>query len=131
MNSMSRFFFPGRIGFMYYRHWVDSSDNEDVKLTPAAYGETNRLDWAMDQFYLSYTLPFGQGASWEINPKCFVSPQEGAYKIQCFLKYSPNYDWRFDLGAMWQGGSSRRAFLPSGNSYRWNDEMYFRVTYSF
>jgi hypothetical protein len=130
MNSMSRFFFPGKIGFMYYRHWIDSSDEDKVKLTPAPYGTSNRLDWAMDMVYLSYTLPFGQGASWEINPKCYWNP-EGAYKIQCFLKYSPNYDWRFDLGAMWQGGSSRRAFLPSGPSVRWNDEMYFRITYSF
>jgi len=130
MNSMSRFFFPGKVGFMYYRHWIDSSDEDKVKLTPAPLGTSNRLDWAMDMIYLSYTLPFGQGASWEINPKVYYNP-EGAYKIQCFLKYSPNYDWRFDLGAMWQGGSSRRAFLPSGESTRWNDEMYFRITYSF
>jgi hypothetical protein len=136
MNSMSRFFFPGKIGLMYYRHWIDNKDRENVKLTPASPPGTrlatdeNQLDWAMDMIMLSYTLPFGEGAAWQINPSCFWNP-EGAYKIKAFLKYSPNFSWRFDLGAMWQGGSSRRAFLPSGESTRWNDEMYFRITYSF
>ncbi len=128
LNSMSRFFFPGKIGFMYYRHWIDEEDRGNVKLTPAAYGTSNRLDWAMDMVYLSYTLPFGPGAMFEVNPKVYWNP-EGAYKMQCFLKYQPNYDWRFDLGAMWQGGSCGRAFLPTGNS--WNDEIYMRATYMF
>lgn len=128
MNSLSRFFFPGKIGFMYYRHWIDEEDRSNVKLTPAAYGRTNRLDWAMDMFYLSYTLPFGQGAMFEINPKVYWNP-EGSYKMQCFLKYQPNYDWRFDIGAMWQGGSCDRAFMYTGSG--WNDEMYFRATYMF
>ena len=52
LNSLSRFFYPEKIGFMYYRHWIDEEDKINVKLTPAAYGITNKLDWAMDMFYL-------------------------------------------------------------------------------
>jgi hypothetical protein len=126
MNRMSRYFYPGKVGFMYYRHWI--SDGSDLKLTPAPLDSTNRLDFALDVFYLSYTLGWGEGKSWEINPKCYWNP-EGGYKLQCFLKYSPNYDWRFDLGGMWQGGSSDHNFTyaPSG----WNDEIYMRATFMF
>ena len=130
LNSLSRFFYPEKIGFMYYRHWLDHDESFDVKLTPAEYSNGNRLDFAMDMFYLSYTLPFGQGASLELNPKVYWNP-EGSYKIQSFLKYAPNYSWRFDLGGMWQGGSSDKSFMYSAPSVKWNDELYFRITYSF
>jgi hypothetical protein len=128
MNSLTRFFFPASLRFMYYRHWIDSSDEDDVKLSPAPLGTSNRLDWAYDNIYLSYTLPFGKGANWQINPIVNWGV-EGSYKIQCFLKYAPNYIWRFDLGAIWQGGSSERAFQYTGSG--WNDEIYMRATFMF
>jgi hypothetical protein len=59
---------------MYYRHWIDEEDRDLVKLTPAPYGENNRLDWAMDDIYVSYTLPFGRGATWHINPTLNWNP---------------------------------------------------------
>ncbi|SPD75178.1 hypothetical protein PITCH_A470007 [uncultured Desulfobacterium sp.] len=130
LNSLSRFFFPEKIGFMYYRHWIDEEDKTLVKINPAPYSDENRLDWAMDMFLFSYTVPFGEGAAWEFNPKLYWNP-EGGYKIQSFLKYAPNYYWRFDLGAMWQGGSDENFLLPGCINTNWNDEMYFRITYSF
>jgi hypothetical protein len=114
LNSLTRFFYPSKIGLMYYRHWIDNDTADLCKLTPASpyppgrqdWNRGNRLDWAWDMIYLSYTLPFGPGASWQINPKVYWS-MEGAYKMQCFLQYSPDAIWRFDVGAMWQGGSAR------------------------
>ncbi len=129
MNSISRFFFPGKLAFLYYRHHISSGESVKINWAPGSPNEANELDWDMDQFYLSYTLPFGQGAMFEINPTVnYIT--EGAYRIKCFLKCQPNYDWRFDIGAAWLGGSGDKHFM-NYDVYNWQDEVYARITYMF
>ena len=126
MSDLSRFFYDSKLLVLYYRHHI--FDSEKVKLSPAPLGSINRLDWDLDTVYVSFTQGFGEGKSQQINPGVFWNP-EGGYKIQCFYKYQPNFDWRIDLGVIWQGGSGDRAFLYSNQPYQ--DEVYFRITYDF
>ncbi|MCP4681726.1 MAG: hypothetical protein GY864_05290 [Desulfobacterales bacterium] len=126
LNKMSRFFFPGKFMLLYYIHHV--SDSETVKLSPAPLGESNRLDWDYDLWYFSWTQGFGQGKSHELTQGYKWSP-DGAYQIQIRYKYQPNYDYRLDIGAQWNGGSGERAFGYNNSS--WNDEVFLRLTFYF
>ncbi len=126
LNDISRFFFPGKFMLLYYTHHI--SDSNTVKLSPGPLGDSNRLDWDYDLLYFSWTQGFGQGKSHELIQNYKWSP-DGAYQIQFFYKYQPDFTWRFDVGVQWNGGSGNRAF--GYNTSPWNDEMLFRITYDF
>ncbi len=116
--------------FMWYRHWVDSNDADNVKVSPATLFNGNRLDWAWDLLMVQATQIFGPGGNYnhEATAQVFWCP-EGSYKFQLWYNWKPTQSWRFDLGAAWNGGSGDRAFLHSNNS--WNDELFMRMTYMF
>ena len=116
--------------FMWYRHWVDSSDADNVKLSPAPLSNANRLDWAWDLFMVQATQTFGPGGNFnhEATAQVFWC-QEGSYNIKLWYNWKPTENWRLDLGAAWKGGSGDRAFLHSNAS--WNDELFGRISYYY
>ncbi|RLC32599.1 MAG: hypothetical protein DRH37_00185 [Deltaproteobacteria bacterium] len=127
---------PLNIKLQYAQKIVEN--HNDVKWIPGPLSRSNSVEKiSRDSITLILTQDFLHRQI-ETEFRCTWMP-DGSYQIKPRLGFYPGDKWRFDLYAMWQGGSAYSgdpAHGVYGNPntqayFYWLDEVYARITYQF
>ena len=113
-------------------------NHDDVKWFPGPLSKSNSVEKISRDSATFFLIQDFWHRQIQTEFRCTWMP-DGSYQIKPRLAFTPGDRWRFDLYAMWHGGSAYKGDPANGvygnpNTqayFYWIDEVYARITYQF